>query len=116
MPEPVQLNSAAWHALAATRAGHRPGAEQAAGLKRLPAERSQDAALKKACSELESLFIYQLFQEMRKTVSKSGLIEQGQSGPMMDAMLDMELSKSLASQRGIGLAPVIYDQLKHLQK
>jgi flagellar protein FlgJ len=80
------------------------------------ADKQKDLQLKKACSDFESLFVYQLFQEMRKTVSKSGFISEGQSGPMVNAMMDMELSKELAEQKGIGLAQVMYDQLKNYTK
>jgi len=116
MPGPVQVDGAALQVLAPLQAGRSPGHLQAPGLNRTPGKNAQDVQLKKACAELESLFIYQLFQEMRKTVAKSGLIDQGQAGPMVDSMMDMELSKELSSQKGIGLAPVIYDQLKHYQK
>jgi flagellar protein FlgJ len=77
--------------------------------------KDSDVKLQKACSELESLFIYQLFQEMRKTVNKSGFIDEGSSGEMVTSMLDMELSKELAAQKGFGLAAVIYEQLKNYQ-
>ena len=80
------------------------------------ADNQNDLRLKKACSDFESLFIYQLFQEMRKTVSKSGFISEGQSGPMVNSMLDMELSKEMAEHKGIGLAPVLYNQLKNYTK
>ena len=80
------------------------------------ADSQNDLQLKKACSDFESLFIYQLFQEMRKTVSKSGFIREGQSGAMVNSMMDMELSKELAEQKGIGLAHVLYNQLKNYEK
>lgn len=78
-------------------------------------ENASDAQLKKACSELESLFVYQLFQEMRKTVSKSGFMDEGNSEQMVTSMLDMELSKELAAQKGFGLASIVYEQLKNYQ-
>jgi flagellar protein FlgJ len=116
MPGPVELNGGSLQMLASVQAGRRPGHQQAHGLNRTPGKNAQDVQLQKACAELESLFIYQLFQEMRKTVAKSGLIDQGQAGPMVDSMMDMEMSKELSSQKGIGLASVLYDQLKNYQK
>ena len=77
---------------------------------------ASDLKLKKACSELESLFVYQLLQEMRKTVSKSGFIDEGSSEQMVTSMFDMELSKELAAQKGFGLATVLYEQLKNYQQ
>ena len=111
MADPVQIQPARLQPLTAP-----PSPGKALHAERLSGERRNDTQLKKACAEFESLFIYQLFQEMRKTVSKSGFISEGQSGPMVNSMLDMQLSKELASQKGIGLAQVLYDQLKNYEK
>lgn len=116
MPGPIQATGGALQMLVANPLGSKRLNNVASGSGKVPGDSSQDLKLKKACSDLESLFIYQLFQEMRKTVSKSGFINEGQSGPMVNSMMDMELSKELASQKGIGLASVLYEQLKSYQK
>jgi flagellar protein FlgJ len=111
MPDPLRIQGENLQTLAAGQArGKSVRAE------RERADNQNDLQLKKACSDFESLFIYQLFQEMRKTVSKSGLISEGQSGPMVNSMMDMELSKELAEHKGIGLAQVLYSQLKNYAK
>ena len=111
MTDPLRIQGEHLQTLAAVR---NRGKTVQAGRDR--ADNQNDLQLKKACSDFESLFIYQLFQEMRKTVSKSGFISEGQSGPMVNAMMDMQMSKELAEQKGIGLAPVLYDQLKNYAK
>ena len=67
--------------------------------------------LKQACCELESLFIYQLFKEMRATIPDSGLTKKGMAREIYTSMMDSQLAKEISSERGIGLSKVIYDQL-----
>ena len=67
--------------------------------------------LASACAELESLFIQQLFEQMRATVPKSGLLEGGSTEEMFTSMLDQETAKELAARGGIGLAALLRDQL-----
>ncbi|MDY6971868.1 MAG: rod-binding protein [Thermodesulfobacteriota bacterium] len=67
--------------------------------------------LKKACSELESLFINYLFKEMRAAVPRSGFLSGGKSEEMFISMLDLQLSRELSSGRGIGLSKILLDQL-----
>ena len=65
--------------------------------------------LKEACSELESLFISYLLKEMRATIPKTGLISGGKAEEIYTSMLDTQIAKEMASQRGIGLASFILD-------
>ncbi len=70
-----------------------------------------DARLKKACFELESLFINHLFKEMRATIPKSGFISGGKAEEIYTSMLDSQLAKEMASRGGIGLSSLLCDQL-----
>ena len=67
--------------------------------------------LDSACTELESLFIHQLFQQMRATVPKSDLLGGGSAEELYTSMLDQELSKELAERGGIGLAALLKEQI-----
>jgi len=67
--------------------------------------------LKEACSELESLFVYYLLKEMRATVPKSGLMGEGKTEETYTSMLDLQLSKEIAKNRGIGIASAIFEKL-----
>ncbi|MFO7985600.1 MAG: rod-binding protein [Desulfatiglandaceae bacterium] len=68
--------------------------------------------LRKACSELESLFIYQLFKEMRATIPKTGFLSGGKGEDLYTSMLDAQVAKELAASRGIGLSAVFVDRLE----
>jgi Rod binding domain-containing protein len=70
-----------------------------------------DTQLQAACREMESLFIHFLLKEMRATVDVSGFISGGRSEDILTSMLDAELSRSIAAAGGMGLAPVLMDQL-----
>jgi flagellar protein FlgJ len=74
-----------------------------------------DRQLEKACSELESLFIYYLLKEMRATVPKSGFISGGRAEDIYTSMLDSQLAKDLSSKGGIGLSFLVRNQLSRVQ-
>ncbi len=67
--------------------------------------------LQKACSELESIFIFQLLKTMRATIPKSGFIDGGRAEEIYTSMLDSEISKNVSGATGMGLASVMYEQL-----
>lgn len=67
--------------------------------------------LKKACQDLEALFLRQLMKSMRKTVPKSGLLEKGMAQDTYREMLDREFAKRMSHSSGIGLARILYRQL-----
>ena len=68
--------------------------------------------LKKACHELESLFIGHLLKEMRATVTKSGFLNGGRAEELYSSMLDGQLAKELSAKGGIGLATLLVDNLE----
>lgn len=90
----------------------------------LPSAKKNDAQLEKACKDFESLFLNQLLTSMRKSIPKTkismsmdGSDEGGSSGgnreeEMYEGMMDQELAKAWSSSDGIGLANVLYQQLK----
>ena len=90
----------------------RPGLHQTGLSKEKQPESSSVTGLKKACSDFESIFINQMMQQMRKTVPENSLFGGGQAEEMMTSMLDDEMAKSISQQRGIGLADVLFQQLK----
>ena len=68
--------------------------------------------LKEACAELESVFISYLLKEMRATIPKTGLISGGRAEEIYTSMMDSEIAKEMASQRGIGLSSLFLDGLE----
>ena len=70
-----------------------------------------DAKLLNACQEMESIFINYLFKEMRSTINRSGFVSGGTAENIYTSMMDMEMSKGIAGQGGIGLSRILMQQL-----
>lgn len=66
--------------------------------------------LREACEGFESIFIQKMWQEMRNSVPKGGLLT-GREEKFWQDMYDQELSKSMTKAGGIGLANMMYEQL-----
>lgn len=73
----------------------------------------KDAELKKACADFESVFVQKMFEGMRKTIPKSGLLDGGMQEEIYTSMFDEELSKLVANGKGMGLGDMMY---RHMQK
>jgi len=74
---------------------------------------SDDAELRDACADFESLFLYKLMQTMRKTVPESGLIDGGLAEDIYTDMLDERIADMAATRgRGTGLGERLYFDLK----
>lgn len=72
---------------------------------------AEEKKLKEACEGFESIFIKQLWKEMRATVPKEDMLHSREEEQWKD-MLDEEMSKKMASEGGIGLKDVLFAQLK----
>lgn len=76
------------------------------------ASKAQDMqGLKEACREFESYFLKQTFDQMRKTVPESGLLEASAGREIYEDMLYEEYAKNISSGSGIGIAQMLYKQL-----
>jgi peptidoglycan hydrolase FlgJ len=71
-----------------------------------------NARMKDVCKELESLFISELFKQMRATIPKSGMVSGGNAEEIYQSMLDSNISKELSQGRGVGLASILMKQLQ----
>ena len=68
--------------------------------------------LKRAAIEMESWFINQMFQAMRRTVPEGeGMFEMSNAERIWRDMLDEQTSQNLAESGGLGLAASLYEQL-----
>lgn len=73
---------------------------------------ANEAELKKAAKEFESLFMNLVMQRMRETVPDSEMWgESSQKIKLFESMLDEEYSKLSADKSSRGLADIIYKQL-----
>ncbi len=75
-----------------------------------------ETELKKACQELESVFLYQMIRAMRSTVPKGGLIDKGFGGEVFESMLDEEFARQMAMTGSTGIADLLFSQLNTRNK
>lgn len=68
--------------------------------------------LKRACQDFEAMFVGYVLKSMRKTVPEGGFIKKSAGERIYREMLDMEVASSISKNRGMGLADVLYNQLK----
>ena len=76
----------------------------------------QDAKLKKACQDFESVLIQQMLTAMRQTVSKSDLFGDREKEDMFQGMLDQETSIQLSKSGSLKVAELLYKQLSIAEK
>jgi len=72
---------------------------------------SKEKKLREACQGFESLFLSQLFKEMRATVPKTGILH-GQFEEQYYSMFDKAMCDKMSDAGGIGLADMMYRQLR----
>jgi flagellar protein FlgJ len=77
---------------------------------------SQESKIKSACMEMESMFIQNMFKEMRASIPKGGLTSGGKAEEMFTEMLDAELAKTLSASGGIGLSAMVQRQIETAQE
>lgn len=70
-----------------------------------------DPELLETCRQMESLFIYHLFKEMRATIHKAGFISGGRAEEIYTSMMDAEMAAKLSKRGGVGLANMLLYQL-----
>lgn len=75
-----------------------------------PADR-QDAKLKKACTDFESLLVYQMLSKMRSNVEKSTLFGSGEQEETFQGMLDQEYANNIAKTGSMKIADMLYSQM-----
>ncbi len=73
---------------------------------------AEDARLREAARNFEAVFLHQLVKMMRATVEKSGLISGGRAEEIFQDMLDEEYAGALGRNANLGLADMIYKELK----
>ena len=76
----------------------------------------EDKKLLDACKQFESIFIYQMLSQMRKSVPESGWLGGDYGEDVYKGMLDEEYSKQMAESGGFGLAQMLFDQLSAQSK
>ncbi len=75
-------------------------------------EHRSDIDLKQASEQFEALLLNLMIREMRATVPEPALFEHSMAEEMFTGMLDEQVAGKIAGSGGIGLARLIFDQLK----
>ncbi|MGV8118551.1 MAG: rod-binding protein [Vulcanimicrobiota bacterium] len=76
-----------------------------------PSKKQDEAKLKDACQQFESLFLSQILKEMKKSIPKSDE-EGGKDKEMYEELMYDEIAKSMAASGGVGMANILYQQMK----
>lgn len=79
-------------------------------------EEKDEKKLKKACSDLEAIFVNMMFKQMRNTVQKSGLLDGGTAEEMYEDMLFDKYAEEVSKGKGTGLGDILYRQLSKSMK
>lgn len=79
-------------------------------------EEKNDKKLKKACSDLEAIFVNMMFRQMRNTVQKCGLFGGSFAEEMYEDMLFENYANEVSRSNGIGLGDILYRQLSKNMK
>lgn len=78
-----------------------------------PAALSPDEArLRRACAQMEGVFLSQLMKAMRETIPQDGIINGGSGEDMFTAMLDEHVSDTAAARQERGLGAALFRQLR----
>jgi Rod binding domain-containing protein len=86
-------------------------AAQATGRTRGQSQIDKSSKLYKVSQEFEAIFIKQMLNVMRKSVSKTGLMDGGMAEEIFEDMLYDEYAQKMAQSGSFGIADMIYRQL-----
>lgn len=71
----------------------------------------QRKALKKACADMEGMFMNMLLKSMRKTVTKADLFGSAREEEMFQEMMDAEVCSTASRTQSVGIADMLYREL-----
>ena len=94
------------------RADKAMSAEDAAALQKAEEAAKRDKELRKACEGFEAMFLNMMYRQMRATVPENTLFGESNALKIFQDMRDDELMKNVAAGGGIGIADMMYKQLK----
>jgi flagellar protein FlgJ len=79
--------------------------------KHVPRDPAQ-TKLERTCVEFEAIFISHMMKSMRSSIPKSSMADHSREGDIINAMFDERLAERIAGGGGIGLASILFSQLK----
>lgn len=85
-----------------------PGKQAAAG----PSKANEEAQLQEACQQFEEMFLNQMMKQMRKAGPKGGMFGSSAGSDQFADMMDQERAKQWSQNGGVGLASMLFEQMK----
>ncbi len=92
-----------------------PSANNISNLSETEVAAKTDEELMEVCKEFEAYFLEQVFKEMEKTTTIFGEEDKGSSSQLVDYFKDStiaELAGESTDKDGLGLAQMLYEQMK----
>ncbi len=82
-----------------------------------PSQAADEAKLREACQQMESVFLNQMLAQMRKCsmAGEEGGLFGSKDQEMFQGMLDQERAKAWSQSGGVGLASILFEQMKGQQ-
>lgn len=71
-----------------------------------------DKELKEACQGFEAMYMELMYKKMRDTVPEDELFGDSNADKIWQSMLDSEMMQQAAKSGGVGVADMLYKQLK----
>ena len=89
-----------------------------ASLQNIKGEANKDVALQKVAKQFESMFVSMMFKGMRQSnaVFEEGNPEHSNAEKTYRDMYDQQMSLNISEGRGLGIANIVYKQLKGMHK
>ncbi len=75
-------------------------------------QKAESARLEKTCMDFESIFINQMLKTSDAGVTGDNGFLKGNDGKIIKSMFNEKLADTMSSGGGIGLAEVLFEQLK----
>ncbi len=75
----------------------------------------KNSRLRKACQQMESLFLSQLLKEMRRTIPHEGAIPENNAANLYQSLFDNHLADLLAQRQTTGLGDYFYRELLDME-
>lgn len=72
----------------------------------------EDTKLKEMCKEFEQYFVKEMYKSMKKTINYDNFMGYSQGEEIFSDMLDDKYAESAAENGSLGLAKMLYNQLK----
>lgn len=75
-------------------------------------KRDEAEGLRRSCQDFEAIMLKSMLKQMRATVPKDGLLDEGSDREMFEDMMDQEVAMRMSRDQGIGIADSLYRQLE----